>query len=144
MVSNNARNQREGRAYGFVDCNGSTGQLRHFIDTSHKKLGAENLASMRIDITEGVNPDKYRNDEELYKIAVQARECGRITHTIEAISDEGDNYQVGSKLGEIINKSAMIYSHAHGHNKGDGLYGQNGQTWSRIVYKQGDEYWDVE
>jgi hypothetical protein len=85
-----------------------------------------------------------QGDPKLYEIAVQAQECGRISHTLEAEAPQ-QNRQVGSDLAKIVNQSAKTYSHAHGHLPGnETLYGRAGTTVCRIVYEQDGEYWDIE
>jgi len=133
-----------GKACGFVDCNADTGQLSFLLETAQRERNHPD-GNLLIRVREGVHPRDYAQDLALYNIAVEAVECGRITHTIEAIAVGSDNFETGTRLGELVNKTATLYSHARGHREGCRLYGgSDGKTCSRIVYRQGGEYFDIE
>lgn len=128
-------------AYGFVDSNASSKDLTRFLNSAQKTmLPLPNQATMKIRVIEGVNPEEYTHDPDLYEIAVKARECGRITHTIEARARRIDNYLLAKHLGEIVLRSALPAQ-----REGIRLYGgSDGKICPRIVYKQDGEYLDME
>ncbi len=127
--------QTGGRAYGFIECYAPKEELgrslAEVIPSIRSPQGPKNL---EVTLTEGVNPDSFRTDPELHRIAAEARDCGKIHYTIEARS-EMDNYETGLELGTAIAQSAMRHQD---------WYGRNGQTHSRIVYKHEGEYFDIE
>lgn len=127
--------QKQGRAYGFIECYAPKDELeaslREVIPEIRTPQGPKNL---EFTLTNGVNPDALGKDQELRKIALEAKKCGRIHYTIEARS-EMNNYETGQELGAAINQSAML---------NQGWYGSGGETWSRIVYEDKGRYLDIE
>ena len=132
MVS---QDETQGRAYGFIECYAPKEELQRslaeVIPAVRSPQGPKNL---EFTLSEGVNPDSFRADPELHRIATKARDCGKIHYTIGARS-EMDNYETGLELGTAIEQSASLHPD---------WYGRNGQTQSRIVYEQDGEYLDIE
>lgn len=160
-LRNTSRDKKEnvGSAYGFIECYASLEDLkRSLVEVSSFSPGEiiiiENLADLErvlaegllegrngggpreleAMITPGVNPERFKKDQQLHHIAEQAKGCERIHYTIDATS-EMDNYETARGLGDAIAKSAMQHPD---------WYGKDGQTCSRIVYKHEGEYFDIE
>ena len=131
-------------AYGFVDSSKPTPELTRLLKSGQRTmLLPQGSPTPSIRVTEGVNPEDFSYDPELYKIATDAVNCGRITHTLEVIAKRGNeisNPSVAQYLGDVVSRSAICAQ-----KEGSRLYGgPDGKTCSRIVYEQDREYWDIE
>lgn len=126
-----------GRAYGFIECYASKqaleASLRKVISSVRTPQGPQRL---EVTLTRGFNPDSFRSDSKLHRIATDARDIEKLhyNYTIEARS-EMSNYETGLELGTAIAQSAMLNPN---------WYTKDGKTESRVVYKKGGKYFDIE
>lgn len=131
-------------AYGFVDSSKPTPELTRLLESGQMTmLLPQGSPTPSIRVTEGVNPEDFSYDPELYRIAQDAVNCGRITHTLEARTARGagrDTFSMAQYLGDVVSRSAIFAQ-----REGIRLYGgSDGKICPRIVYKQDGEYLDID
>lgn len=125
-----------GRAYGFIQCNTEISKLESSLRERLISVRTKQIPKgMVIQIYQGVPLEKLaEKDSELLRIANQAIASRAIDYTIIA-SSKSSNYETGLELATVIAQSAML---------NPGWYSRNGRTCSRIVYKENQEYLDIE
>lgn len=124
-----------GRAYGFIECYAPEADLQLSLAKALVAVTVpDGPQSLQLKLTRGVNPDTFRDDPRLHEIASEARECGRIGYVIKARS-EMNNHETAMGLADVIGHSVQ---------SNPDWYSRDGMTSSRIVYRQADQYFDIE
>ena len=133
-MTKKTKNEKAGKAYAFFYCSAPKADVEKELPKARELAQVPN--NLELTLTEGINPDEFKQDPQLKALAQQAREADN-NYSLTANLPYSTNKDTANNLVTVQN---MLYSSS----LQDRLHKGDGKAIGATIYRSGRGYSFVE